>query len=191
MTRALVVVDVQNDFVEGGALGVEGGNAVAERIADYLRAGSGHDTVVATRDWHVEPGRHFAEQPDYVRTWPAHCVAGTPGASFHPALADAPYDEVFSKGQYDDGYSGFDGTDSKARPLSAYLRRLDVTDVDVVGIATDHCVRATALDAAHLGWRTRVLTDLVAGVAPSTTEAALDELRAAGVGLSTSGEDRA
>jgi nicotinamidase/pyrazinamidase len=187
MTRALIVVDVQNDFCEGGALAVEGGNAVAERIAGYLEGQHGYDTVVATRDWHVEPGRHFSESPDYVKTWPAHCVADTPGAAFHPALQDAPYDEIFSKGQYDDGYSGFDGADSRTRPLSAYLRALDVTDVDVVGIATDHCVRATALDAAHLGWRTRVLTDLAVGVAPETVERALAQLRAAGVELTRSG----
>lgn len=181
MPRALVVVDVQVDFCEGGALAVTGGNAVAERIAAYLGSGGGYDTVVATRDWHIDPGRHFSDTPDFVRTWPRHCVADTPGAAFHPALRDAPYDEVFSKGQYDDGYSGFDGTDSRTRPLSAYLRALDVTDVDVIGIATDHCVRATALDAAHLGWRTRVLTDLVEGVAPTTIENALADLRGAGV----------
>jgi nicotinamidase/pyrazinamidase len=185
--RALVVVDVQNDFCEGGALAVQGGTAVARRIAGYLAADHGYDTVVATRDWHVEPGRHFSEQPDFVKTWPAHCVADTPGAAFHPALADAPYDQVFSKGQYDDGYSGFDGTDARTRPLSAYLRALDITDVDVAGIATDHCVRATALDAVHLGWRTRVLTDLVAGVAPDTVEAARAQLSTAGVALVASG----
>ncbi len=187
MTRTLVVDDVQNDFCEGGALAVAGGNAAAARIAALLDTDHGYDTVVATRDWHVAPGRHFAEHPDFVRTWPAHCVADTPGAAFHPALAAAPFDAVFSKGQYDDGYSGFDGVDGKLRPLSAYLRALDVEAVDVAGIATDHCVRATALDAAHLGWRVRVLTDLVAGVAPDTTAAALDQMGAAGVELTTSG----
>jgi nicotinamidase/pyrazinamidase len=190
MTRALVVIDVQVDFCEGGALAVAGGNAVAERIAALLASGHGYDTVVATRDWHIEPGRHFSDAPDYVRTWPAHCVAGTPGAEYHPALRDAlpggpaaVVDEVFSKGQYDDGYSGFDGVDSRLRPLSAYLRSLDVGEVDVVGTATDHCVRATAKDAAGLGFRTRVLLDLAAGVAPATVARALDELRGAGVEL--------
>ncbi len=190
MTRALVVIDVQVDFCEGGALAVAGGNAVAERIAALLASDHGYDTVAATRDWHVEPGRHFSDAPDYVRTWPAHCVAGTPGAEYHPALRDAlpggpaaVVDEVFSKGQYDDGYSGFDGVDSRLRPLSAYLRGLDVGEVDVVGIATDHCVRATAKDAAGLGFRTRVLLDLAAGVAPATVTRALDELRDAGVEL--------
>jgi nicotinamidase/pyrazinamidase len=176
MTRALIVVDVQNDFCEGGSLAVTGGNAVAERIAAYLQADHGYDRVVATRDWHVEPGRHFER-------WPVHCVADSPGAAFHAALEGMPYDQVFSKGQYDDGYSGFDGADARIRPLSAYLRALDITDVDVVGIATDHCVRATALDAAHLGWRTRVLTDLVEGVAADSISAALDDLRGAGVTL--------
>jgi len=190
MTRALIVIDVQVDFCEGGALAVAGGNAVAGRIADLLRSGHVYDTVVATRDWHVEPGRHFSDTPDHVRTWPVHCVAGTPGAAYHPALRDAlpdgaapVVDEVFSKGQYDDGYSGFDGVDSRLRPLSAYLRGLDVGEVDVVGIATDHCVRATARDAAGLGFRTRVLLDLAAGVAPATVDRALDELRDAGVEL--------
>ena len=185
MPRALVVVDVQNDFCEGGALAVAGGSAVAEGIAAFLRGDHGYDTVVATRDWHVQPGRHFSDQPDYVTTWPAHCVADTPGAAFHPALARAPYDAVFSKGQYDDGYSGFDGVDDRLRPLSAYLRALDVDAVDVAGIATDHCVRATALDAAGLGFRTRVLLDHAAGVAPETIARALDQLRAKGVELVT------
>lgn len=183
MIRTLIVVDVQVDFCEGGSLAVTGGNATAERIAGLLAGEHGYDTVVATRDWHIEPGRHFCEQPDFGTSWPVHCVAETPGAAFHPALSEAPYHAVFSKGQYDDGYSGFDGVDGRLRPLSAYLRGLDVTDVDVAGIATDHCVRATALDAAHLGWRVRVLSGYVAGVSEATTAAALEDLRAAGATL--------
>lgn len=183
MIRVLVVVDVQADFCEGGALAVAGGNATARAIAGLLAGEHGYDAVVATRDWHIEPGRHFSESPDFVTSWPVHCVADTPGAAFHPALSEAPYDAVFSKGQYGDGYSGFDGVDGRLRPLSAYLRGLDVTDVDVAGIATDHCVRATALDAAHLGWNVRVLSGYVAGVAEDTTAAALQELRAAGATL--------
>jgi nicotinamidase/pyrazinamidase len=186
MSRALIVVDVQNDFCEGGALPVEGGNAVAQRIADYLRSDRDYDTVVATRDWHVEPGRHFSDNPDYIQTWPAHCVADTPGAAFHQALDDVRFDEVFSKGQYDDGYSGFDGVDSRTRPLAAYLRGLDISDVDIVGIATEHCVQATALDSARLGWRTRVLVDLVEGIAPEPIAAAHDNMREAGCTLEPS-----
>lgn len=181
MTRALIVVDVQVDFCEGGSLPIEGGNALAARIAAWLKTDRGYDTVIATRDWHVDPGRHFADQPDYVRTWPAHAVADTPGAAFHPALADVRFDEVFSKGQYDHGYSGFDGTDSRIRPLSAYLRTFDITDVDMVGMATDYCLGSTALDAARLGWRTRVMTDLMEGVAEEGSAAKVSEMRAAGV----------
>lgn len=180
-TSALVVVDVQVDFCEGGALAVARGNAVAEGVARLIAGEHGYDHVLATRDWHVEPGRHFADgEPDFATTWPRHCVAETAGAALHPALADVAFDAVFSKGQHDDGYSGFDGTDGLTRPLSAYLRAHDVEAVDVVGIATDHCVRATALDAAHLGWPTRVLDDLIAGVDEEASRAALAELTEAG-----------
>ena len=180
MTRVLVVVDVQRDFCAGGALAVPGGDEVAAGIAELVRGEHGYDRIVATRDWHVEPGRHFSDDPDFARSWPVHCVAETEGAELHEALADVVFDQVFSKGQYDDGYSGFDGTDARTRPLSAYLRALDVEEVDVCGLATDHCVRATALDAARLGWRTRVLAELAAGVDTEQTQRALQELREAG-----------
>lgn len=186
MTTALVVVDVQVDFCEGGALAVEGGSAVAVHVARLLDGGHGYDHVLATRDWHVEPGRHFADgEPDFVTRWPVHCVAESSGAMLHPALAGMTFDGLFSKGQYDDGYSGFDGTDARTRPLSAYLRVHDVEALDVVGIATDHCVRATALDAARLGWRTRVLTDLIAGVDEDASAAALAELANAGAEITS------
>lgn len=179
--RALVVVDVQVDFCEGGALAVEGGNAVAVEIAGRIEGGHDYGHVLATRDWHVHPGRHFAEgEPDFETRWPRHCVAETAGAALHPDLRGIAFDAVFSKGQYDDGYSGFDGTDHLTRPLTAYLRAHDVAALDVVGIATDHCVRATALDAVRLGWRTRVLAKAIAGVDQEASSAALDELRAAG-----------
>ncbi|RZQ59339.1 isochorismatase family protein [Amycolatopsis suaedae] len=183
MGSALIVVDVQNDFCEGGALAVAGGAEVAARISAYLTE-SAYDHVVATRDYHIDPGAHFSEQPDFVRSWPVHCVAGSPGAAFHPELDVVPVSAVFSKGQYSDGYSGFEGTSGTGEQLADWLRAREVERVDVVGIATDHCVRATALDAARAGFGTRVLLDLTAGVSASTVDTAMDELRAAGVALS-------
>ncbi|SFK96893.1 isochorismatase family protein [Geodermatophilus ruber] len=183
MTRALVVVDVQNDFCEGGSLGVAGGTAVAAAIREHLRtAAADYAHVVATRDHHIDPGGHFHEQPDYLETWPAHCVAGTGGVELHPVLEGAPIEAVFDKGHYSAAYSGFEGA-SGGVPLADWLRGRGVDAVDVVGIATDHCVRATALDAVGEGFATRVLLHLTAGVDPSTTDAALEQLRTAGVQL--------
>ena len=181
MTRALVVVDVQNDFCEGGSLAVAGGAAVAEAISGHARSG-GYAHVVATRDHHVDPGGHFAEAPDYLETWPAHCVVGTGGVELHPALDREPIEAVFDKGEYAAAYSGFEGR-ADGVPLAEWLRGHGVDAVDVVGIATDHCVRATALDAVAEGFATRVLLHLTAGVAEESTEAALDQLRTAGVEL--------
>ena len=186
--RALIVVDVQNDFCEGGSLAVAGGAAVARRISAYVdEHRDDYRVVVATRDRHVDPGPHFADSPDYVDTWPAHCVVGTPGADFHPDLDTTHVDDVFDKGAHAAAYSGFEGADERGTTLDVYLRSHDVDAVDVVGIATDHCVRATAADANVNGYRTRVLTDLAAGVAPDTTAAALEQLTAAGVQVTTSG----
>ncbi len=182
MAKALIVVDVQNDFCEGGSLPVTGGAAVAAAISAHA-AGGAYDHVVATRDYHVDPGDHFSAHPDYARTWPVHCVRGTPGASFHPELDVVPVAAVFSKGAHAAAYSGFEGADGDGVPLADWLRDREVADVDIVGIATDHCVRATALDAARAGLRTTVLLDLTAGVARSTVDTALTELAAAGVTL--------
>ncbi|MFF5366563.1 nicotinamidase [Streptomyces sp. NPDC013187] len=190
MRRALIVVDVQNDFCEGGSLAVSGGADVAAAVTELIgqAAGSGYQHVVATRDHHIAPGGHFSTNPDYARSWPAHCVAGTEGVGFHPnfapAVASGSIDAVFDKGAYSAAYSGFEGADENGTPLADWLRSRQVTEVDVVGIATDHCVKATALDAAREGFRTQVLLDLTAGVAEETTERALEELRAAGVELS-------
>ncbi|WP_225831746.1 nicotinamidase [Streptomyces sp. NK08204] len=189
MRRALIVVDVQNDFCEGGSLAVSGGADVAAAITELIgqAAGSGYRHVVATRDHHIAPGGHFADNPDYARSWPAHCVAGTEGVGFHPnfapAVASGAVDAVFDKGAYSAAYSGFEGRDENGVLLADWLRERGITEVDVVGIATDHCVRATALDAVREGLRTHVLLDLTAGVAPETTERALEELREAGVEL--------
>jgi nicotinamidase/pyrazinamidase len=202
MRRALIVVDVQNDFCEGGSLAVAGGADVAAAITELIGRGgiarsseaggpgdtAGYRYVVATRDHHIAPGGHFADNPDYVRSWPAHCVAGTEGVGFHPnfapAVASGAVDAVFDKGAYAAAYSGFEGADENGVALADWLRAREVDEVDVVGIATDHCVRATALDAVRAGLRTHVLLDLTAGVAEETTLRTLEELRAAGVELS-------
>jgi nicotinamidase/pyrazinamidase len=179
------VVDVQNDFCEGGSLAVVGGAAVAAAVSTHIRAGGWHDFawdhVVATRDHHVDPGAHFSDAPDYVDTWPVHCRARTPGASFHPDLDVAGIEAVFDKGDYAAAYSGFEGAEPSGVTLGEWLSTRGVTVVDIAGIATDHCVRATALDAARAGFAATVLLDLCAGVAQETTERALAELRAAGV----------
>jgi nicotinamidase/pyrazinamidase len=187
MSRALFVVDVQNDFTEGGALGVDGGARVAEAITAYLRDGADrYDLVVASRDWHHgdghDNGGHFAqgEEPDFVVTWPEHCVAGTPGAEYHPAIDTELVDVHVKKGQGRPAYSIFEGETDDGRSLPQVLDDHQITDVDVVGIATDHCVRASALDAIAAGRRVRVLDDLIAGVAPGPSATALAEIADAG-----------
>ena len=183
--RALVIVDVQNDFCEGGSLAVSGGAAVARAISDYLAGpdGARYDHVVATQDFHVDPGAHFSPQPDYVSSWPVHCVADSQGARFHPALATGRIEEIFRKGEYAAAYSGFEGADPAGGSLESWLTERGVTDVDVTGIATDYCVRATAADAAKAGFDTTVLLELTAGVAADSTRDAIAALLAAGVTL--------
>jgi len=190
MTRALIVVDVQNDFCEGGSLPVEGGAQVAHDIAEILHhwvtkdpKAPDYDHVVATKDHHVDPGEHWSHDPDFEHTWPVHCKVGTDGEAFHPNLDPQPFDAIFLKGDHAAAYSGFEGRTDTGTGLADWLRRHQVTHVDVCGLATDHCVRATALDAVQGGFETRVLTRLCAGVAPGTTEAALAEMRSAGVTL--------
>lgn len=186
--RALIIVDVQNDFCEGGSLPVTGGAAVAAAVSAHVRETASdpdlaYHHVVATRDHHIDPGAHFSATPDFADTWPPHCRAGTPGASFHPALDVAGIEAVFDKGAHAAAYSGFEGAEPGGSDLAGWLRGRGVDTVDVVGIATDHCVRATALDAARNGFRTRVLLGLCAGVAPESTATALEQLRGAGVEL--------
>ncbi|MCR6481874.1 isochorismatase family protein [Amycolatopsis sp. OK19-0408] len=180
MGTALIVVDVQNDFCEGGSLGLPGGAAAAAAISKQAAEG-GYSHVVATRDNHIDPGDHFSDTPDFKDSWPVHCVAGTPGASFHPALDVVPIGEVFSKGEYSAAYSGFEGAARDGKSLEAWLREHDVTDVDVVGIATDFCVRATALDAAKAGFGVRVLLDLTVGGSQPTVDATVEDFDKAGV----------
>jgi nicotinamidase/pyrazinamidase len=189
MKTALIVVDVQNDFCEGGSLPVTGGAQVAADVARLLHQRStgdegapAYDHVVATKDHHVDPGDHWAREPDFVHSWPVHCRVGTEGEAFHPNLDPQPFDAIFLKGEHQAAYSGFEGTHD-GQSLSDWLRAHEVTRVDICGIATDHCVRATALDAAREGFETTVLLDLCAGVADDTTQAALDAMREAGVDL--------
>jgi nicotinamidase/pyrazinamidase len=183
--RALIIVDVQNDFCEGGSLAVAGGAAVAGAISEHVAGGNHEYThVVATKDFHVDPGSHFSDHPDYVASWPPHCVAGTTGAEFHPNLDTRTVEAVFYKGAHAAAYSGFEGFDEAGTPLADWLRGHDVDLVDVVGIATDYCVHATAADAVRAGFGTRVLLDLTAGVAPESTAKAIEDLRGAGVELS-------
>jgi nicotinamidase/pyrazinamidase len=185
--RALIVVDVQNDFCEGGSLAVAGGGAVAAAISEYLAAEGGtYAHVVASRDYHIDPGGHFSDHPDFARSWPPHCVAGTPGARFHSSLDTGPLEVVFSKGAHAAAYSAFEGADDEGTSLADWLRQRGVDALDVVGIATDYCVRATALDAAREGFATRVLLGLTAGVDPVTTQEALAALREAGAELTGS-----
>lgn len=188
MTRALIVVDVQNDFCEGGSLPVSGGARVAADVGALLHRWSqrdpeapAYDVVVATKDHHIDPGSHWSREPDFVDSWPVHCKAGTDGEAFHPNLDPQPFDAIFRKGEHTAAYSGFEGATPEGESLVDWLRARDVDQVDVCGIATDHCVRATALDAARHGFGTRVLTSLCAGVAPETTEAALAEMASAGI----------
>jgi nicotinamidase/pyrazinamidase len=185
--RALIIVDVQNDFCEGGSLGVTGGAAAAGAINDYLSASNDYRYAVATQDFHIDPGAHFSNRPDYSSSWPPHCLAGSAGAEFHPSLEPGRIHAVFRKGAYAAAYSGFEGVDDTGTSLADWLRRHDVDQVDVVGLATDHCVRNTAEDAVREGLTTRVLLDLTAGVAEESTAAAIDAMRTAGVALLPSG----
>ncbi|QAY74661.1 isochorismatase family protein [Agromyces protaetiae] len=192
MTRALIIVDVQNDFTEGGALGVDGGAAVAAGVSTLLaKHRDAYDLVIASRDWHDadnDNGGHFAQgdAPDFVETWPEHCVAGSTGADYHPDLDTTGVDAHIKKGQGKPAYSAFEGVDDEGRTVSQLLDAHGATEVDVVGIATDYCVRASALDAIEHGRHVRVFTDLVAGVAPDSSERALAELAHAGAALAES-----
>jgi nicotinamidase/pyrazinamidase len=190
VTRALIVVDVQNDFCEGGSLAVAGGARVAYRIGQLLHHWTSGDPkapdyaqVVATQDHHVDPGAHFSATPDFKDSWPPHCVAGTDGVAFHPNLDPQPFAAIFRKGEHAAAYSGFEGHGPDGRSLTEWLRSHEVTDLDICGIATDHCVRATALDGVGNGFTVRVLDDLCAAVDPVTGQAAITEMRAAGVSI--------
>ena len=190
MRRALIVVDVQNDFCEGGSLAVAGGAETAFRISELLRhwteqgpKSPDYTVAVATRDHHIDPGSHFAApgtDPDFVDTWPVHCVVGTDGEAFHPNLDPQPFNAIFLKGEHAAAFSGFQGRTTDGAGLADWLKQHEITDVDICGIATDYCVRHTTLDAVRNGFKVRLLTELCAGVAPETSEKAVAELRDAG-----------
>ncbi|MBT1162712.1 MULTISPECIES: isochorismatase family protein [Bifidobacterium] len=198
--KALIIVDVQPTFCEGGELGVDGGNAVAERIAAYVNAHRGEYAYIATtQDWHIEPGSHWSEHPDYVDTWPVHGRAGTPNAELHPAIRALNVAHHFKKGQYSAAYSGFEGIEdntdriqsrdeveaaqSAGRTLANALKAAGVTQVDVVGIAESHCVKETALDACKLGYTVTVFEDLTVPVSEKLGVAARKDMAAAGIAL--------
>ncbi|WAA65205.1 isochorismatase family protein [Microbacterium oxydans] len=187
MSRALLIVDVQNDFTEGGALAVAGGDAVATAVTTFLAAhAADYQVIIASRDWHDadgDNGGHFAETPDFVDSWPVHCVADTDGAAYDPLLVTTSVTHHVRKGQGRPAYSMFEGETEAGETVGAILTAAGVLSADVVGIATDHCVRASALDAIAHGVRVRILTDLVAGVAQEPSEAALAELVHAGAEL--------
>lgn len=181
MSKALLVIDVQNDFCEGGSLAVSGGAAVAKKISEYLSTAD-YDLVFASRDWH-DPNStnsgHFAEegqQPNYTTTWPVHCVAETTGAEYHPNLSTEHIDVNIYKGQGQNGYSIFEGVTDQGQSFKDLIESNKITEVDVVGIATDHCVLASALDAKKSGLAVRVISSLTAGVSAESTEAAIDKL---------------
>jgi nicotinamidase/pyrazinamidase len=191
MNKALFIIDVQNDFCEGGALGCDGGSAVAAAITEYLRANpTRYQQVIASRDWHDgnnTNGGHFAdfgEQPDYVNTWPVHCVAGTPGAEYHPSLDTSLITHHIQKGMGVPSYSIFEGKTPEGESIQDLIARLDITEVDVVGIATDYCVLASATDAHDSGLKVRVITSLTAGVSKRTTEKAIDTMVDRGIEVS-------
>ncbi|GAA3506943.1 isochorismatase family protein [Streptomyces showdoensis] len=187
--RALIVVDVQKDFCEGGKVPVKGGAEQARVIGELVKeqAGDRYVRVVATRDHHIDPGDHFSDEPDFENSFPEHAVAGTEGCEFHqhfePVVASGAVDEVFFKGAHSASKSGFEGATAGGAGLADWLRSHGVDTVDVVGIATDHCVKATALDGVRAGFDVRVLLDYTAGVAHDSTTRALDEMRLAGVEL--------
>lgn len=188
MNRALLVIDVQNDFCEGGALAVAGGAKVATRISEYIaRKGDRYQLIAASRDWHDADNNnagHFADggqAPNYVTNWPVHCVANTTGANYHPNLDTSKIDIDIFKGQGSHGYSIFEGVSATGESFKNLLEERNIGAVDLVGIATDHCVRASSLDAKNAGFEVRVISSLTAGVSPQSTEAAIDEMIDAGV----------
>lgn len=201
MRTALIVVDVQNDFCEGGSLAVDGGSDVAAAISEHIEQHHGdYEAIVGTLDWHISPGSHFSEDPDFRTSWPVHCVAETEGADTHDEFETDRIEAWFRKGEYEAAYSGFEGVlapetstplgaveeddeaeDEEPIGLDDWLRDREIEAVDIVGLAADHCVRATALDAADAGYETRVLLSLSAAVSPDSLEDIIDELDDAGV----------
>ncbi|WEV71939.1 isochorismatase family protein [Bifidobacterium sp. ESL0790] len=198
--KALIIVDVQPTFCEGGELGVEGGTAVAERIAQYVKAHKGDYAYIATtQDWHIEPGSHFSDHPDFVDSWPKHGVAGTPNAELMPQIAALGVEHHFKKGQYASAYSGFEGIEDNTdrvqtrdefaemqkdgKTLAQGLKGANVDHIDVVGLAESHCVKETALDAKKLGYSVTVFEDMTEPVSKDQGVSARKQMSEAGIEL--------
>ncbi|KWZ72860.1 MAG: isochorismatase family protein [Winkia neuii] len=187
MAKALLVVDVQPTFCEGGELPIEGGNQVAHDIADFVaKHRNNYDLICTTQDWHISPGGHFSDQPDFVDSWPPHGLAGSANAELHPALADLNADVAVKKGAYAAAYSGFEGEDADGHLLGAILRERGITQIDVVGLAESHCVKDTAIDGVKEGLKVRVFLDLTKPVSEELGQAAREQMRRAGVLLTSS-----
>ncbi len=190
VVRALLIVDVQNDFTEGGSLAVKGGNVTATAITDFVRENRGeYSLIIASRDWHSptgDNGGHFAAKPDGVTTWPPHCVQGTTGAAYNPAIETSLIDVQIYKGDGVPAYSAFEGQTPGGAPLDGVLKKAGVSNVDIVGIATDYCVRATALDAQRAGYAVRVFSNLCVGVNTDSSIAAIREMADAGITITFS-----
>ena len=202
MAKALIIVDVQNDFCAGGALATDRGAKVASLISEYVEDNHHrYEAVVATQDWHIDPGAHFSDTPDFVDSWPVHCVANTEGAEIHPNLDTDYIEAYFRKGRYEAAYSGFEGLQSPEEsvmtgehepgatlddegpktPLADWLDEREIQDVDIVGIATDYCVLATAKDAVDAGYETCVLIDLTAPVHEDKLDEVIAEMEDEGI----------
>ena len=183
-----MVVDVQADFVEGGSLGVTGGLQVAAMIARHIRHFKAeYQFVVASRDFHEDAPDHISATPDFVTTWPPHCMAGTPGVAFVPSIQNLVREKliqaVVTKGRHSAAYSAFEGLDPRGHYLLDVLKENRIDQIDVCGIATDYCVRASALDARKNAFQVRVLVNLCAAVKEETGLQALEEMKAAGCQL--------
>lgn len=212
MHTALLIVDVQKDFCEGGALPVPGGAAVAAAISEYIEDHhTEYEAIIATQDWHVDPGEHFSDTPDYRNSWPPHCIAESDGAQTHEDFETDRVDAWFHKGEYEAAYSGFEAVQAPetSTPLGAFeeedehtpassststtppkslddwLQENDIEALDIVGLATDHCVLATAKDAMDAGYETRVLLALTAAISADSLENVIDDLEDAGVEVIT------
>lgn len=175
--RALLIVDVQPTFCEGGELPVQGGNLCAVRIANHVKKHArDYALIVTSQDWHIDPGSHFSEHPDFVDTWPVHGVANTPNAQLHESISGLPIDVSVKKGMYASAYSAFEGVDEAGNSLESILRDYDISELDVCGLALSHCVKESALDAQRLGFQTVVYTDLSEPVTRELGQAALEQL---------------
>jgi len=187
--KALIIVDVQNDFVEGGSLAVTGGEDLAKRLARKVSDGwlNDYEVVVTTQDWHIEPGDHFAETPDFVDSWPVHCEAGEYGAEIVQPLKAALDDRVdyhVKKGQYEAAYSGFEGVVvENGKTLEETLKNENVRKVEIVGIASDYCVAKTAFSAKDAGFNTAVLDNYTAAISSERMDVIAIEYKTLGISL--------